>query len=161
MAAASRRLLLTASCGNIARVEIGTDAGWRCFKPTRHTIRQAVGRFILLAGRGLRGGESRSLAVRSIRFGHEAQAILPGAFADDETGGAPAFEIHGPAAVRPASVPGDVIKPAFAADDRFVWLHDNRFADDIGTVPVLTQGPGSEQVIFSLYHEWRRKDRFK
>jgi len=55
------------------------------------------------------------------------QAILTRVLADDETGGTPAFETHGPAAVGPASVPGDVIKFAFSADDGFAWLHGSGF----------------------------------
>ena len=55
------------------------------------------------------------------------QAILPRTLADDETGGAPAFETHGPAAVGPAGVPSDVIVVAFSADDGVERLHGSGF----------------------------------
>ena len=55
------------------------------------------------------------------------QAILPRALADDEAGGTPAFEMHGPAAVGPVGVPGDVIKKAFSADDELAWFHGDAF----------------------------------
>ena len=67
---------------------------------------------------------SRIAAVRLI-FEGVVQAILPRALTDDETGGTPAFKTHGPAAVGPAGVPGDVVEYAFPADDRFAWLHGN------------------------------------
>ena len=69
---------------------------------------------------------SRIRAVR-LRFGGVVQAILRRTLPDDETGGAPAFETHGPAAVGPPGVPGDVIVVAFSADDGVDRLHSSGF----------------------------------
>jgi hypothetical protein len=38
-----------------------------------------------------------------------------------------AFEIHGPASMGFAGVPGNVIKFAVAAENGFGWLHGNGF----------------------------------
>lgn len=65
------------------------------------------------------------LPALGVVFGGVLQAILTRVLADDETGGTPAFETHGPAAVGPARVPSDVIKFASSADDGFAWIHGN------------------------------------
>jgi hypothetical protein len=70
-------------------------------------------------------GPGLRAAANGLIFGGELKTVLPRVLADDETGGTPAFETHGPAAMGPAGVPGDVIKDAFSADDGFAWRHDN------------------------------------
>lgn len=60
-----------------------------------------------------------------LALGGVAQAILARILADDETGRAPALEIHGPATVGPAGVPSDMVELAFAADDGCVRIHKN------------------------------------
>jgi hypothetical protein len=63
-------------------------------------------------------------------FGGISQAFLPRVLSDHKTGRVPAFKIHRPAPMGLTGVPGDEIKPAFAADDGCAWLHDNGFSDD-------------------------------
>jgi hypothetical protein len=59
------------------------------------------------------------VAVRFI-LGGVAQAFMPGVFSDDETGGMAALKPHGLTAVGLTGVPGNVVKPAFSADDALV-----------------------------------------
>jgi hypothetical protein len=96
------------------------------------------------------------MLTRGSIFGGIAPAMLTRVRANNETGRAPAFESHGPAAVGLAIVPGNIIESAFSADDGMVWFHDMYVSDDRWTI---AHGKSSWQAISPLF-KGKRKDRF-
>ncbi len=103
---------------------------------------------------GVEGGQNPS-AIRIVGFGLIAHTVLSRSLADDQAGGAAAFEPHGPATMGLVRFPGDIVMSAAPADDGRAMAHANLLL--VG-VPDLVNAyrlcfTGYRRLVFSAHPE--------